>query len=298
MKTIDTLLESYRRQRKTCQIEKMVFTGVGDRDVYNTSTPFELNHQILIAGRVEPRDSEQSQTVLFRQVSQNRFAKIPDFSLALQDPFITQIDGEILLGGVQVDWSHDSGPVWRTEFYRLNSDLSTDFLFAGPSKMKDIRLCQLRSGQILVLTRPQGGQAGAGKIGLVIAQGMEELCTLDLNTAPLLENNFSEGTWGGANQIEQISKNVVYVLGHIARMVGDSNRNYYALSFYIDLEANTIFGERIIAERKDYLAGPCKRDDLADVVFTSGQIVERDSGKRWLMCGTSDCEEQIIEFYN
>lgn len=295
MKPINTLLNNHRKQTKVFgKANKLVFKGVDGFDVYNASICFKLDGQIMIAGRVETRDSEKSTTRLFKKINENVFELIPEFSLNLQDPFITILNhGQILLGGVHVDWTEPEKPVWRTEFYRLHDDLHVDCLFKGPQKMKDIRLLQLKDNRILMLTRPQGGEASLGKIGILVKKELSEFNENEISEAPLLKNNYDDGTWGGANQITQVSENVVKVIGHIANKI-DSKLHYYSISFFIDLMDKKIFDEQIIAERQDFLAGPCKRDDLADVVFTSG-INEDSMGNHWLLCGTSDCEEQIIE---
>ncbi|MFC6177679.1 DUF1861 family protein [Companilactobacillus huachuanensis] len=293
MKEIKELLSNHRNNNsgKSMKIE---FKGVDGFDVYNTSICFELNHETMIAGRVEKRNSEKSETRIFKKVDENKFELLPEFSLSLQDPFITVINkDEIVLGGVQVDWTVPEKPVWRTEFYRLYDDLHAELLFRGPLKMKDIRLLELNNNRILMLTRPQGGEASFGKIGILIRSKISEFEEEEIENAPLLKNNFEEGTWGGANQITQVSDNVVKVIGHIAEKI-NNKLHYYSISFFVDLMAQKIFNEHIIAERKDFLAGPTKRDDLADVVFTSG-INEDSTGKQWLLCGTSDCEEQCIE---
>lgn len=294
MKAITELLDNHRRQHTLLgNARKLVFKGVDGMDVYNTSICFELGGQKMIAGRVEERGSEESKTYLFKEIDLDTFELIPNFFLSLQDPFITVIDQNIILGGVQVDWTSPENPVWRTEFYRISDDLSPEFLFRGPEKMKDIRMVQLEDNRILMLTRPQGGAASAGKIGLLIGNGLNEFSEKQIRNAPLVKNNYEDGTWGGANQIIQVSKNVVKVIGHIAEKI-DGELHYYSVSFLIDVPEQQIFNEHIIAERQDFLAGPSKRDDLADVVFTSGINLD-SAGKQWLLCGTSDCEEQYIE---
>ncbi len=66
-KTCQTLLEEFRRAPQPLRVEKLVFAGVGGRDVYNISAPFEDDGEWVIAGRVEARDSEQSEVYVFRR---------------------------------------------------------------------------------------------------------------------------------------------------------------------------------------------------------------------------------------
>ena len=66
--------------------------------------------------------------------------------------------------------------------------------------MKDLRLAELNDGSIGVLTRPQGEKGGRGKIGFARISSLEEL-TLDVvEEAPLLEGQFVDEEWGGANE--------------------------------------------------------------------------------------------------
>ncbi len=65
--------------------------------------------------------------------------------LPLQDPFVTQVNGEFIVGGVEVfDDVENPGMLnYRTNFYRGNSLRSLTLFAKGPDRMKDIRLLQL-----------------------------------------------------------------------------------------------------------------------------------------------------------
>lgn len=63
--TCARLLEKYSLSPKPFQPEKMVFSGVGNRDVYNITAPFEDEGELVIAGRVEARDQEHSEVYFF-----------------------------------------------------------------------------------------------------------------------------------------------------------------------------------------------------------------------------------------
>ncbi len=53
-----------RTAHNTFSTGRLEFTGVGDKDVYNITAPFTSAGQVVIAGRVEARDSEHS-TIVF-----------------------------------------------------------------------------------------------------------------------------------------------------------------------------------------------------------------------------------------
>ncbi len=66
-KTCQTLLKEYRSKPSTVSYkEKIVFFKAWvKKDVYNITAPFEDQGELVIAGRVESRDSEHSQIMFF-----------------------------------------------------------------------------------------------------------------------------------------------------------------------------------------------------------------------------------------
>ena len=64
VKTCEQLLEEYTSKAQPTNPEKIVFAGIGENDVYNISAPFEDEGELVIAGRVESRDSEHSRRIL------------------------------------------------------------------------------------------------------------------------------------------------------------------------------------------------------------------------------------------
>lgn len=48
----------------------------------------------------------------------------------------------------------------------------------------------------------------------------------------------------------------------------------------------------ILAERKEFVEGPAKREDLRDVLFSGGLYEE--NGQTYLYVGVSDCEVQYM----
>ncbi|MCL2112591.1 MAG: DUF1861 family protein [Streptococcaceae bacterium] len=288
----EELVEKHRNKSKVYCAEKLIFGGVEDYDVYNISAPFELNHQLILAGRVEARDSEHSQIRFFYHKSGNQWQLIDEAqSFNLQDPFFTRIDEKIILGGVEVTFDGEKVLYWRTIFYELNDLKNAKLIFSGPMGMKDIRLRELANGKILVLTRPQGVRGGLGKIGVVVIDDLSKLSIDLLEKAPLLKNQYVDEEWGGANEIHLVG-NRVAVLGHIGSRDYLGNIHYRAMTFELDENFTEILNPKIIAERKDFVAGPSKRPDLMDVVFSGGLIFKED--KVVLYAGTGDAEAQKL----
>lgn len=291
----EKLLEAYRgKDSKLGEPVKLVFDGVNGRDVYNITAPFEDEGEQVIAGRVERRDSEESEIYFFVRRGEKWVPRQGAPVLALQDPFYTRIGGELVLGGVKT-FPHPerAGELnWRTVFYKGASLNRLEQIFQGPDHMKDLRLVELVDGTIGVFTRPQGVKGGRGKIGFARVEKLEDLTVETVLEAPLLEQ-FREEEWGGCNEIHLLANGKLGVLGHIARFDEQGDRHYYPMVFGYDPITGAYSDMQIIAERSDFLPGPSKRPDLADVVF-SGGLVREGGGKAALYAGISDAEAQKL----
>ena len=98
--------------------EKLSFKGVGDNDVYNSTAPFQSAVRTVIAGRVEARNSEASRIVFFEKKRDDwhPIEGAPIFNL--QDPFVADIRGELVLGGVEFHLTPEGSErgVYKTVF--------------------------------------------------------------------------------------------------------------------------------------------------------------------------------------
>lgn len=300
MITVNAMREQYYQGKSTVQNpQRLFFTGVGDKDVYNITAPFEWRGETLLMGRVESRESEISQSMFFYETGQNVWSpkeSMPVFDL--QDPFITYIEDELVIGGVET-FPKESEPTklqWRTIFYKCDLLNNWTLLFTGPIGMKDIRLKQLADGRLLILTRPQGEKGGRGKIGYTVVNSVSDLSEEIIDKAQLLSNFFIDEEWGGANEIHLIDDSHVGILGHIANFDDEGNRHYYPISFILNIETGSYTHVSLLAERKDFLPGPAKRLDLQDVVFSGGLILQHDEAV--LYVGISDADAQYITISN
>jgi hypothetical protein len=291
-KTCNTLLQEYlAKDQPALEPAKLVFRGVGGKDVYNITAPFEDEGKLVIAGRVESRDSEHSNIVFFVEREGVWVPLDGAPVLELQDPFFTRIHGELVLGGVQI-FSHPANPDvlgWRTVFYKGARIAELQPFFSGPDGMKDIRLIELRDGSVGVFTRPQGEKGGRGKIGFSRIASLADLTLELIEQTPLLEGQFADEEWGGANEAHLLSNGVVGVLGHIACFDEQGDRHYYPMVFTYNPETGEHSDIELIAVRAKFLPGASKRPDLADVVF-SGGLVRKPDGTADLYAGISDAE--------
>ncbi len=292
VKTRYAAFASGNRPRRT---ERLPFAGVGTHDVYNPSAPFLADGRRVIAGRVEPRDSEDSYAVFFEERG-GTWQPIDDAPrYRLQDPFVARIGGELVFGGVEV--THEpAGLAWRTVFYRGSGIFDLRPFFAGPMGMKDIRLCELADGRVAVFTRPRGSKGGRGTIGYTEVPSVDALTIAAIDAAPMLEGMFHPLDWGGVNEAHLLANGEVGLIAHAAYFADDtmySARHYYAVSFVYDPASHDWRDLRIIAARDDFAPGAAKRPDLVDVVFSSG--IEAVEGAIRLYAGTSDAEAHWVD---
>lgn len=301
-KSIDKLLVEHRAKGlKRDENSKMHFKLLPrnqGKDVYNLSAPFTLDGALYLLARVEARDSELSEIGIFTQAQADSlyyWQELDLFRLKLQDPFFTFVNDEIVIGGVEVDFSKEKLN-YRTVFYRGKSLDKLERFAVGPWGMKDIRLKEIPEG-ILLLTRPQGKIGGRGTIGWTIIKSLDELTIANINSATLLDEMFVEGEWGGANEIHITSETEASILGHIAKFDEQRNRHYYASVFNLNFNTGAYTPMKIIAERQDFAKGEYKRKDLIDVIF-SGGLLEIDNDYAYLFCGLSDAEAHFRKINN
>ncbi|MED4600678.1 DUF1861 family protein [Paenibacillus validus] len=297
IETCKQLLDKFHAAPRETKVEKLVFSGVGNRDVYNITAPFRYDGEEVIVGRVEERNSEFSQVFFFTCTNQVWKPRVHTHTYNLQDPCITFIKGELIFGGVEIITSADNPDKivsWVTQFYRgLHIDSLCHFS-SGPGTMKDIRLIELQSGQIGIFTRPQGDRGGRGQIGFTIIPSLEELNEQTFLDAEILQDQFVPEEWGGASEAHLLKNGHVGVLGHIACFDSERNKHYYSMVFSINPETCEKTPMKIIAVRDDFPRGPGKRPDLEDVIF-SGGLIRLGNGRAILSVGVSDAEAYRIE---
>lgn len=280
------------------ETDKLKFNGVDGYDVYNLTNPFENNGKLVLAGRVERRDSEHSKIMFFEMLdASDKFTwtlveDLPTYEL--QDPYYSFVDGKLLLGGTEI-FDHPTIPnaLWYRAEKLLGNDIEgLNHLCYGPNGMKDIRVCDL-GDRILVFTRPQGEIGGRGTIGYFYVNTVEEITVEAINNATLIDQ-FIESEWGGCNQAFLLKNGKVGVLGHIAKFDDEENRHYYSMAFAFDPSNNSVTEMEMICERKYLVDGETKRPDLVDVLF-SGGIVRNNDGTADLYTGVSDCECHYVK---
>lgn len=295
--------EQFERNKVIYDSAKLTFLGVDGYDVYNCSTVIHQDGKNYIFGRVEKRDCwADSTAMLFEEVGRDSYRLVEGSkTYPLEDPFISQIHGEYILGGTHVRKSRGKVDMYYAYFYRGNDLKNLTYFTTGPRRMKDIRLVELANGKIGVFSRPRSKEI-LEKFGSESMIGYEEIASIDeldaevIERAEYLPDIFREKEWGGCNQVLRLADGSLGIIGHLSERIpadGITYSVYMNVAFCFNPETNKCGDVKIIGTRSSYPKGPCKKDFLKDCAFTSG-ITMREDGRVDLYSGIGDCEEGRI----
>jgi len=275
------------------------FQGVNGFDVYNCSIPFDWQSKRYIYGRVERReDWARSWVRLFIEIRPDVFALVENSMIyQLEDPYISKIGDELVLGGTHVRYSRGEIDSLNAYFYKGHDINNMYYFTTGPENMKDIRLVQLDKG-IGVFSRPRGPEVekehgSESIVGFTIIKNILELDANTISKAKKINGMFNDGEWGGCNHCYPLDTGLIGIIGHKSykdiNVQGEELDIYVNVSFVFDPKTHQILDEKIIATRKSYPPGPAKKPNLTDCVFTSG-IVMRKDGMADLYSGLGDTQ--------
>ncbi|MDO8523416.1 MAG: DUF1861 family protein [bacterium] len=291
------LLQKFKEKKALPPGKKLLFSGVGENDVYNISAPFRIGNKTVISGRVEAREATADSHIVFFEEKKGVWVptkNAPKPPLALEDGFATHIGDETIFGGVEVypsPTATDSRRIgYRTALYRGHDLPSLQKFAVGPDMMKNIRLVLLTNGRIGVFTRPQEGSSGRGKIGYTELSRLEDLNAENILNARIIENQFVSEEWGGADELHPLEDGEIGIIGHIASQDREGLKHYYAMSFVYDPKTHQASPIEIIATRKNFPQGEAKTQELADIVLPGGY----DRKTATLYAGLSDAEAGSI----
>ena len=153
--SIQTQREQFEKNKVIYGSAKLTFLGVDGYDVYNCSTPIRQGGEVYIFGRVEKREVWAGSTVmLFREVAEDTYALVEGAkTYALEDPFVSVIHGEYILGGTHVRKSRGKVDAFYTYFFRGTDLTDLEHFTAGPTKLEKLKDCAFTSG---IVPRPDG----------------------------------------------------------------------------------------------------------------------------------------------
>ena len=296
IKPIYSAYKEFKDRNNVTDAEILKFNYPGNPDVYNPSIPFISDGIEVMACRVQQR-SERDSFIAFFQKTDNIYQPVPNTpELFLEDPFVTVISNEIILGGVHVEWRGSQALYWQTKFFKGNSIFNLKHFADGPVHMKDIRLLELNDGRIAVCTRPQGKKmlekyGCIAKIGFTIVPDLDSLTADAIEAAPFIDDVFLSDEWGGVNQMYNLPDGNIGAIGHISYRTGSESEgslHYYCASFKINPLTLETTPAVVICSRDCFPGSESRAPRLFDVTFCAGITQENDN--TIIYTGLSDCQ--------
>lgn len=294
-----TQRRQFAEEKKIYDSALLTFSGIDGYDVYNCSVPFSHKGETYLFGRVEKRGEwARSRAMLFRKTGPDAFALAEGGVYPLEDPFVSRIGDEWVLGGTHVRYECGKYTNYWGYFYKGNDLADLDYFTTGPDHMKDIRLVQLPEG-IGVFSRPRGPEilqkyGSESIVGFTVIKDLLELSPERIQAAPLVEGLFADGEWGGCNQCYLLANGQIGVIGHKSCLEqgadGQALQVYVNMAFVVDPVSRRCVWDKILATRDCYPAGPAKTPGLVDCAFPSG-LVLRPDGRADLYSGLGDTME-------
>lgn len=284
------LRETFEKEKKIYETTFLTFKNVGENTVYNCSTPFTMNGKKYMFGRVEKADEWIfSNTLLFEETGKDEWTRVSNTpSFNLEDPFIVKINNEMIFGGTHVTKDATKCASYLCEFYRGNP-FDLKYITSGPARMKDVRLIELKDGQIGIFSHFRDDEHCM--TGFTKIKRIEQLNAKIINNAPFINHRAFGDAWGGPNQCYLLESGYVGCIGHHGYLQKRVNavmlKVYCATSFVFDPETLNVYDFKVIATRTCFPDAPPKIPKLEDCIFVSG-IVMRDDGKADLYSGVGD----------
>ncbi len=344
--TYTQLLSGIQKKQEREPIPKGIiytYENIGSKLAYNPSVPFTIHSPSLqqdlrcMYVRVESPNSNwldptvpyDSQAVLYSETQKGLWKPVTEEMLGsanglvfdnMEDPFISTIRGEIIFGGVVMEFPTDgkstekvpvesdahfdytkADVVVTTQFYR-GKTISELRHFATIRHMKDIRLCELSDGSILIATHPQGGEAGIAGIGITRVKSLDDLTQETIDSAPVIKDLTDGDMKIGALALYPIpldgsgdtGQEAVGIIGAIAYADENKDWHYPAIALKIlnpysfETEGIKHTPLDVIASRQNWTEGLSKRRQTKDVVFPAGIVREDDY--TLLIAGLSDAQ--------
>ncbi|CCW63541.1 unnamed protein product [Phytomonas sp. EM1] len=290
----------FEKEKVIYESAHLKFKGVDGYDVYNCSVPFKIDGKFHILGRVERRPEwVNSHVRLFAKTGNDEYTLVPGSMIwQLEDPFVSKIQGEMVIGGTRI--KKDKGTVsdYGTDFYR-GSPNDLVYFTSGPEKMKDVRLVELQDGRIGIFSHHKFKKKCL--TGFAIIDKLDDLSADAIDSASPIDHSAFGDAWGGVNQAYLLTSGKIGCISHHGYLADGENGTlinvYCATSFVYEVSTNKVYSYKIIGTKPCFPDCPVKAPRLVDCAFVSG-IVMRDDGKCDLYSGLGDtCEGRIVIDY-
>lgn len=280
--------------------------------VYNATPPLWLRvkgeMRCVSAGRVEhPDDWAHSRIMFFERKTSTQYYLIEGAPILHgEDPAITTVGDEIVLRSVNVSAViKNDHHLFKTEIRRAK-DVMQFWECWRSIPGKDNQITPVDNGtRIAVVCRPQGGEAGRGKMAYIELESIEELCEDALRGAKIIEMpNMADDTWVGPNELHNLQrKNQIGILLHGAFEDNASTpkiKTYFIFFAWLDRENLKIVDMEPLALREDFPGSDTKTSALCNVAFGTGLMISSEPSRKYaeLYAGIGDLTQAFVPIHN
>lgn len=296
-----------------CYGHHVRYRGIGKHlSVYNATPPVWLrvkgDMRSVSVGRVEhPDDWAHSRIMFFERKTATEYYLIDGAPVFYgEDPAVTTVGDEIVLFSVNVSAIvKNDRYLLKTEIRRAHDIMCLWECWRSISG-KDNRMTPVDNGtRIAVMTRPQGGKAGRGKIAYIELDNLNDLCEDTLRAAKIIEmSNIADDTWMGPNELHDLyKKNQIGILLHGAfenHSLPPKQKTYFISFAWLDRKDLKITHIEPLALREDFPVSDAKEPTLCNVAFGTGLVIASEPSREYaeLYAGIGDLTQAFVRIHN
>lgn len=291
--------------------QRVHYLGIGKHlNVYNATPPLWLRVKgkmcHVSVGRVEhPDDWAHSRIMFFKRKTATEYYLIDDAPVFYgEDPSVTTVGDEVILLSVNVSAVRQDGYLLKTEIRRAE-DIMQLWECWRSIPGKDNRITPIDNGtRLAVMVRPQGGEAGRGKMAYIELNSLEDLCEDKLRAAKIIEMPNDDDTWVGPNELHDLArKNQVGILTHRAfedNTFAHNVKTYFICFEWLDRQNLKIVNREPLALREDFPPSDVKLPELHNVAFGTGLMIPSEPSREYaeLYAGIGDLIQAFVPINN
>ncbi len=300
--------------------QQVNYLGIGKHlTVYNATPPVWLRvkgeMRRVSVGRVEhPDDWAHSRIMFFERQTATEYHLIDGAPVFYgEDPAVTTVGDQIILFSVNVSATVMSAMggsrfLSKTEIRRAN-DVMQLWECWRSIPGKDTRITPIDNGtRIAVMIRPQGKEAGLGKMAYIELESLDDLCENTLRGARIIEVSKADDTWVGPNELHNLGKkNQIGILAH-GGFLDDSSTpkiaTYFIFFAWLDRKNLKIVDIEPLALREDFPVSDAKIHVLCpvlrNVAFGTGLVIPSEPSREYaeLYAGIGDLTQAFVPIHN
>lgn len=291
--------------------QQVHYLGIGKHlSVYNATPPvwLRVNGEMrrVSVGRVEhPGDWAHSRAMFFERKTATEYYLIDGAPVFYgEDPAVTTIGDEIVLTSVHVAAVRKGTYLLKTDIRRAG-DVMQLWECWRSIPGKDNRITAVDNGtRISVMVRPQGGEAGRGKMAYIELDSLDELCEEILRGANIIEIPNADDTWVGSSELHNLArKNQIGILAHGA-FENDASvpkgKTYFIFFAWLDRKNLKIVDIEPLALREDFPVSDAKIPALCNVAFGTGLMISSELSREYaeLYAGIGDLTQAFVPIKN